>query len=216
MRNKKHLTPNEKKDKVLAYLQEKYQEKFVSVSMNESGWGQGHDVIYLYPDDGTEKQLFAVWGTMKDDGTYAMQDGYFGVIIQDEYEATLSCIVKEIYSEFKLYTRFGKGIVFPDRLNKDTEISDIYRKDELFTSDTIIFVKQSSAQRIDTAKSLKKIAQKMKEGKLTGKITIYVVFDDKYAITVPNTLNKNTKAYFVTGSRKYIWVNQNFGISEVK
>lgn len=216
MHKKKYLKPSEKKDKVLAYLKEKYGEEFVLVSVNESGWGQGHDVIYLYPKNGTEEHTFAVWGTMRDDGNYAMQDGYFGIIIKDEYEAVLSHFVKEIYNEFKLYTRFGRGIVFPDRLNKATKISDIYCKEQLFTSDTVIFVKQSSAQGIDPAESLKKIAQKMKEEKLVGEITIYIVFNDKYEITSLETLNKTTKDYFVDGSRKYIWVDQNLEIDEVK
>lgn len=216
MRKKKYLTPTEKKDKVLAYLKEKYQEEFVPISMNESSWGQGHDVIYLCPKNGTEEHAFTLWGTLRDDGNYAMQDGYFGVIIKDKYEAVLSDFVKEIYSEFKLYTRFGKGIVFPDRLNKATKISDLYRKNELFTSDTVIFVKQSSAQGIDLAESLKKIAQEMKEEKLAGKVTLYIVFDDKYEIINLEILNKNTEDYFVDCNRKYIWVDQNLEIDEVK
>ncbi|MDD4049229.1 MAG: hypothetical protein PHI90_10555 [Clostridia bacterium] len=214
---KKYL-PDEKKENALAYLKEKYDEEFVAYFMSQSGWGQGHDVIYLYPENGDqEKDTFAVWGTIMDDGAYSMSDGYFGVIIRDEYEAVMTSIAKEVYKEFKLYTIFGRGSIFPDRLNKDTKISEIYSKDDYFSSETIVFVKESSANGIDEAESLKKIAEKMKDEKLVGSVTIYMVFDNKYEMTSLDTLNeRHTEDFFVNDNGKYIRVISTLDIGEVK
>ena len=216
LNKKMKWTPEEKAEKVLAYLQEKYGEEFVPVSISQSGWGQGHDVIYAYSKDGTKENTFPVWGTIMDDGSYAMRDGYFGILIKDEYEAVMSGIVNGIYQDFKLYTSFGKGIVFPDRLNKDTEIDEIYHEDELFTSDTAIFLKESSAKGIDVSESLKIIAQSMKEKKLVGEVSIYIAYDEQFETISREILSKNTEDYLAEGSGRYIWVNPNLEIDEVK
>ncbi|MDD2401856.1 MAG: hypothetical protein PHD60_06610 [Clostridia bacterium] len=214
---KKELTPERKKERALAYLMGKYGEKFAPISMSQSGWGQGYDKLYFYPIKGSkDKDTFALWGTMRDDRRYAMHDGYFGIIIKDKYEAVMSGFVKEIYKEFKLYTNIDRNIVHPDRLNKNTKISEIYNSEEHFISYTTIFLKCSSAEGIDTSKSLKTIAKKMKENKLVGKVTIYIAFDNKFESVDYDILDKDTREFFVRGSRRYIWVNPNLEIDEVE
>ncbi|MBU3181429.1 hypothetical protein [Clostridium psychrophilum] len=94
-------TPEVKREKALAYLKEKYKEEFVATAMSESGWGQGQDKIYIYPKNGTEEDTFAVWGNIWEDGSYAMSDGYFGVIIHDKYEiSSISILMKEEGEEY--------------------------------------------------------------------------------------------------------------------
>ncbi len=210
------LSSKEKETKVLEYLKNKYNEEFVPLSISESGWGQGHDVIVLYPKNGKKEDVFQAWGTKMDDGTYSVSDGYFKYIIKSEYETAMSSFVKGIYKEFKLYTDFGEG-VFPDKLNKNTKISDIYNSSPNISSETIVFVKKSSADGIDVSESLKKIALKMRENKLVGSVKIYVVLDNKYEITNHETLGSVVfKEYFTEDSRKYIDVYSNLEISEVK
>lgn len=215
--NKIMYTPEVKREKALSYLKEKYNEEFVATAMSGSGWGQAQDEIYIHPKNGTKEDTFAVWGVIRDDGTYSMHDGYFGVIIHDEYQAVLSGFVKYTYKDFKLNTTFGSGIVFPDRFNKNTKISEIYNKNEVFTSDTDLFVKKGSTKGIDTDESLKKIALKMKEEKLPCEITIYIVYDDKYENASLSTLMKEEgEDYFTNDSRKYIWIGRNLELSEVE
>lgn len=176
---KKVYSRDQKKNMALSYLKEKYGEEFVAKSIISSSWGQSHDELYFYPQSRIEDNSFVVWGTTLDNGTYAIHDGYFGLIIKNEYEKVISSFVKEIYSDFKLKTDFEKSIC-PDRLNKDTKIDEIYKMGERFYSHTTIYVKQSSAEGINLDDSLEKIAKKMIESKLTGSVKIYVILDDKY------------------------------------
>ena len=209
-------TLEEKKQMVLAYLENKYGEEFVPEAMYGKDWAQGHDEMYLHPKNGERgKDTFAVWGSMQDDGAYAMRDGYFGVIIRDEYEAVMSDFVKEIYKEFKLRTNFGSGIVFPDRLNKDTKINEIYNKDEHFYSRTSIYVKQSVTEGIDSDKSLERLAEKMAENKLVGRISLYVVFDNKYELVGTDAFKLNTNELIkenLVYEPKKITINDNLEI----
>ncbi|HEX9059271.1 MAG TPA: hypothetical protein VF941_03740 [Clostridia bacterium] len=214
------LTPEQKKEKVLSYLKNKYGEDFVMGSMEESGWGQSHDSFVLHPLKGTKNDAFTVWGSCKKDGTYDMHDSYYGIIIKPEYEAVISDFVKEYYKEFKLYTDFGAG-VFADNLNRNTKISEVYNLDPLFSSETVVFVKKSSADASDVSENLKKIAVKMRAKKLIGKVKVYIVFDNKYETstldTYSNVLERgNGKEFFTDDSRKYIRVLSDVEISEVE
>lgn len=128
MNTNKKLSTREKEEIVLEHLNNKYNEEFVPLSISESGWGQGHDVIVLYPKDGNKDDIFQAWGTKMDDGSYSVSDGYFKRVIHDEYKMILEDIVKEIYKEFKLFVDFGDG-VFNDNLNKETKIDEIYSID---------------------------------------------------------------------------------------
>ncbi len=210
--------PEQKKEKVLAYLKDKYGEEFILGSMEGSGWGQSYDSFVLHPKRSDRNDVFTVWGTLKDDGSYAMHDGYFKRLIHDSYKAELDNIVKDIYKDYKLYVDFGEGI-FNDKLTKDTKVDEIYDIDDGFTSDITILVKESSLTNIDTAECLKKIAKRMVEKKLIGTVEIYLVFNDKFESTgLEKTyeLPTDVKDIFMEGSRKYIMVDGALKISEVK
>ncbi|WP_110934068.1 hypothetical protein [Paenibacillus bouchesdurhonensis] len=197
-------------DRMIAHLEEKYGEEFVPLSFSSSNWAYGHDTLYAYPKKGSENDGFEVWGTKKDDGTYAIRDGYFGIYIKPEYEAVLSSFVSEILDEFKLYTDLGEGVL-PDRLNKDTKIEDIYNKDELFTSDTILFVNQKSAVDKDINESLREIGRKMQEKKLVGSIDLFLVKENQFESIGLEHLNINPvkkKEYF-TQNQITLWVKVN-------
>ena len=207
----------EKKEIVLGYLKEKYNEEFVIRSMVGANWSQSHDEFYAYPKSGTEEDIFAIWFYPRDDGTWIASDGYFAVIIKDEYEEVMNGFVKDIYSDYKLYVSFGsKGLVYPQRLNKDTTMSEIYKEGEEkgLDSDTTVLVKESAAKGIDTDESLKKIAEKMKEHKLVGKIIIYLIYDEKFDQATYSSFD--TDKDVLEGSRRYIYSDPKYGISEVR
>lgn len=186
----KKPNPEEIKNKMMTYLQEKYGEEFVPMSLSFSDWAYSYDRLYAYPKKGTKQDVFEVWGTKMDDGSYSMSDGYFGIYIKPEYEKVMNGIVGEVYKDFKLYTNFGEGVM-PDRLNKNTKIEEIYNKDEPFSSDTVIFVKQEAAKNINIDDSLVKIAEKMRDKKMVGFVRLYVVWDKKFESIGLDALKKD-------------------------
>lgn len=211
---KKNVDPEDIKAEMLSYLEEKYGEEFIPMSLSPSGFAYSYDNLRVYPKNGNKGDSFEVWGTRMEDGSYSMSDGYFGIYIKDEYEAMLSGFVGEIYKDFKLYTDFGEGGVLPDRLDKNTKLEDIYNKDENFSSDTIIFVKQESAKGIDIDKSLRAIAEKMREKEMVVFIRLYVVFDDKFESIELDALNaKEVRNYFLY-DYKYIMVTPDLRIRQ--
>lgn len=218
MSTNKKLSAKEKEEIVLEHLKNKYNEEFVPLSISQSGWGQGHDVIVLYPKNGNKEDIFQAWGTKMDDGSYSVSDGYFKRVIHDEYKAVLNEVVKDIYKDFKLYVDFGDGI-FNDNLNKDTKIDEIYNVDKNFSSYTKIIVKESSLAGKDITESLENIAKKMKENKLVGTVKIYLAYNNMFDfadLEKTNELPNDVKDIFMQGSRKYIDVDLELVISEVE
>ncbi|WP_330381867.1 hypothetical protein, partial [Defluviitalea phaphyphila] len=150
------------------------------------------------------------------DGTYRLSDGYFGVIIRDEYEKAIGEFVKEIYKDFKVYAYFGVNFVFSEKLNKDTKVSEIYEKDDTFRSEVTVLVKESEAKEKPIEESLKKIVEKMEEAKLFGKLKMVVVHDNRFDEVGWSSDTINIDEDVVKYGIKYIWVHPISGISEVE
>ncbi|MGZ7442199.1 hypothetical protein [Paenibacillus sp. TH7-28] len=188
------------KERVLTHLQEKYGEEFVAVSFSGSGWAYPYNQMYLYPKSGSESNRFEARVVINKDGTYDITDGYFGVLIAPEYAKVVSGFVEEIYKDFKFSVDFGEG-VFPDRLNKNTKLEEIYNENEYFNADITVFVKEESAKGIDTIDSLSKVAAKMIEKKLVGNVSIYIVKNEKFESITMEALNAvNEDEYFIGDS----------------
>ncbi|MCM3040897.1 hypothetical protein M3201_14435 [Paenibacillus motobuensis] len=190
-------TPEVIKEKVLTHLHGKYDEEFVPISFSESSWSYPYNQMYLYPKKGSKSDQFEARIVANKDGTYDITDAYFGILIAPEYAKVVSEIVNEIYQDFKFFISFNEGM-YPDRLNKDTDISKIYNKDERFVSYSTVFVKEEAAKSIDTIDSLRKIAARMIEKKLVGDVSIYIVKNEKFDSITMDALNAlNKDEYFI-------------------
>lgn len=173
------FTEDEKKDMILEYLYNKYGEEFRIKSFIHSSWAYNYDQVYCYPENGTSRNSFVVWGiTSDDDKSYMMHDGYYGLLIKDEYKSTMEKFTQEIFEEFILDTSFGKG-VFRDELDRDTKLNGTYDNKQPLFSYTVIYIKQSSADGVNIDEALEHIANRMIENYLTGSIHIYVI-NNKY------------------------------------
>lgn len=211
---KKNVDPEDIKAEMLTYLEEKYGEEFVPMSLSPSGFAYSYDNLRVYPKNGNKGDSFEVWGTRMEDGSYSMSDGYFGIYIKDEYEAMLSGFVGEIYKDFKLYTDFGEGGILPDRLDKNTKLEEIYNKDEMFWSDTVVFVKEASVKGIDDEDSIRKIAENMQAKKMVGSVRLFIVFNEKFDSIGLEALNLNPtkESEYYLRDRKIIKVNRDLEI----
>lgn len=179
--------PETIKDQMITYLQEKYGEEFVPLSFESSGFAYSYDTLWAYPKKGTRADRFEVRGSKTKRG-YEFSDGYFGIYIKPKYEELLSSFVREVYKDFKLYVDFDEG-VWSERLNKNSKIEDIYHPNEIFFSDTVIFVSESSTNEIRDEEGIRRIAEKMRDHKMVGSVSLYVVFDEKFNSIGPATLN---------------------------
>ncbi|GGH11134.1 hypothetical protein [Paenibacillus segetis] len=212
---KKKADPEAIKNEMMTYLEEKYGEEFVPMSLSLSNFADSYDSLWAYPKNGTKRDSFEVWGTRMEDGSYSMSDGYFGIYIKPKYEEVLSGFVGDVYKEFKLFTDFGEGIL-PDRLNKETKIEEIYSKDEVFSSDTVIFVKQESVAGVDVEASLREIAERMRKNKMVVLVRLYVVHNEKFQSIGPGMQNLSAlreSGYFV-GDYKSVMVTSDLKIRQ--
>jgi hypothetical protein len=189
--------PEQVKELVLAHLQEKYGEEFVPLSFSGSSWAYVHNTMYVYPKNASKEKRVEVQVIFNKDGTYKISDNYFGALIAPEYSKVISEFVGEIYKDYKLYIQFDEG-VYPDRLNKDTKLEEIYKEGERFVSFSTVFVNEDSASGIDTLDALRKIAVNMKEKKLVGDVTVYIVRNEKFdSITYQALSTHNMSEYFL-------------------
>lgn|GEM_PF-6233694 len=205
--------PEAIKERMLSHLQQKYGEEFVPVNLTLSGFAYSYDNLTAYPKKGSQSDAFEVWGTQMKDGSYQISDGYFGKYIKPKYEAVMSGLVGESYSTFKLYTDFGEGVL-PDRLNKDTNIEEIYAPGETVSSDTVVFVKEDAVKEADVEASLIKLAQKMREKKLVGFVQLFVVRNDKYENIDLQALNAADESEYFVGDYKSVMVTPELKIRQ--
>ncbi len=103
-------------EEALAYLEEKYDETFHLVSMNERGVDIPYDQLFFYSES-HENEIFKVY---KGDDSFT--DNYYGVLIADDYQAILEDSISTYIPDFKVY------FVFPvwSFNNEFTQDTDLY------------------------------------------------------------------------------------------
>jgi hypothetical protein len=202
--------PEQVKGLVLAHLQEKYGEEFVPLSFSGSSWAYVHNTMYVYPKNDSQKSV-EVHIIFNKDGSYQISDNYFGALIAPEYSKVISGFVGEIYKDYKLYIQFDEG-VYPDRLNKNTKLEEIYKEGELFSSSSTVFIKEDSAKGIDSHDSLKKIAEKMIDRKLVGDVTFYIIKNEKFDSITMDAFKAADKNEYFLESNKYVMIGYNLEI----
>ena len=212
----KKYTNEEKKELVLAYLKDKYGEEFEGMEYKPEQLLQENDEFYLYSKSRSKKEGFQVWGATLKDGTYKMRDGYFGIMIHDEYEKVVREIVSEYYGEFKTKVMTTIDPIRPDALNKSTKVSEIYSKLDIktqsFYPEIWLYIKKSSTTEKDTGKTLEKISQKMVDMKLTCCVYIFVINDDQYENVFAKDFEFNSKN--LADKRKKFTIDSNLKIEK--
>lgn len=209
-------TPEEIKAQVETYLLEKYSEEFVPVSFSGSNWAYSYNKMYWYPKSGSESDRFEVRVVINKDGSRDISDGYFGILIAPQYSEVVSGLVKEIYKDFKFSIKFGEG-VYPDRLNKDTKMEEIYNENENFSADISIFVKEDSAEGKDPQESLKRIAEKMIERKLVADVLVYTVYNDKFdSFTMDALSSAKKRNEFFIGDYHILMIGKDLEIMKIR
>ena len=125
----KNYPLSERRAAVMEHLEEKYGEEFTEIKVNPTSILESGDTFYLYPKNGTKDDEFVATCVMTKEGL-SIGDGYFGVLIRDEYEKVMNDIVGEVCDDYFLSVSTQIEATWNDRYNRDTKISDLYRKSE--------------------------------------------------------------------------------------
>lgn len=178
---KKRYTLEERRAAVMQYLEEKYGEKFIEISVEPEGVLASYDTFHMYPQAGTKEDKFTACCSRTSKGL-TISDGYFGVLIHDQYEELMNEIVGQVCDEFFVEVSTQPDATFSGRYNRDTDLSELYQKGDIknYTSSVWIHIKESSANGRSIGEILQPIAQTMLDRQLLGYIIADIIKDEKY------------------------------------
>ena len=179
----KNYPLSERRAAVMEHLEEKYGEKFTEIMVNPTSILQPSDKFYLYPKKGTKDDEFVATCVMTKEGL-SIFDGYFGVLIRDEYEKVMNDIVGKVCDDYFLSVSTQLGYCWNDRYNRDTKISDLYRKGEKigYKSFVRLYIKESCLTNRNAEEILQLIGESMAENKMMGSIYTNIVKNEKFNI----------------------------------
>ncbi|MEL7662042.1 hypothetical protein [Acetobacterium wieringae] len=178
------------KTDMLAYVNEKYEATFVADTLIKANWAYHYDKLYVYPE-GEAENKFEIHRYQDEAGNISYADGYFGILIKNDYDRVVSDIVQAAIGEATVYTSLDQEI-YANRLKPETKLSGIYHPDEIFSSQSFVFTTPSqlgSDQFSD--EQLRVLGQKLADEKLVCFLTLYVISDDNYANLDEATFKNN-------------------------
>jgi hypothetical protein len=180
----------ERKEIILARLEEKYGEKFVIEFFAGPTMFQQWDTVYVYPENGSrELDLFAVKGVIEekpfDKDIYITKDGYFGILIRPQVLGLLNEIVGECYEEF--YIEIWPNLelaIYTERYNRETALSELmYRDgdDGVYEPQILITISETFLAGEKPSEALIKIGKRINDNAIPCRsIGLYVISDEKY------------------------------------
>lgn len=178
------------RDDMLAYVAEKYGTTFVADTLIKASWAYHYDKLYVYPE-GQPENKFEIHRYQDEAGNTRYADGYFGILIEDDYDHAVSDIVQSSIGEAIVYTSFDQEI-YTNRLKPGTKISEIYHPDEKFSSQSFVFTTATQLGGDQfSEEQLTLLGQKLANEKLVSFLTLYVISDDNYADLDEETFKNN-------------------------
>ena len=206
----KNYPLSERRAAVMEHLKNKYGEEFKEIAVEPAGVLAKYDTFHLYPKAGTREDQFIASCSRTNDGL-SISDGYFGVLIHDEYENVMNEIVGEVCDEYFLMVSTQPDAIWNDRYNRDTKITDLYRSGEYKNYQSVIrlYIKESSLTGRSPEEVLQCLAQSMLDNHLLSWVSANIVNDKKYYELenktndeISNLTNKNLRDYFVYSQDK--------------
>lgn len=173
----------ENKEMVLEHMKEKYGEEFVGLNAGGPTLDRSYDEYVIYPKRLGKESLVFVHGYYDEKRHYYLKDSYFGILIHDRYQEYVEKMIKELYPKCYVSVKTDQGRVCPERLNRNTEINEIFsaeERDALF--DPIIYVAfpESEVGKVSVLNRAETISQRMYENNLVGSLYIAIIRDEKY------------------------------------
>ncbi len=204
---KKH-TFEELRAAVVKHLEDKYGEEFVEYSAAGGGFYDPVDRFYMYPKNGKEEERFLVTAD-RDADDMRIRDGYFALLIYEEYRRYMEDLFHEYFDEFILDFAKQNDEVFHDSYNRDTKLSDLYREGQplRYQSSMWIYIKESALSGNNVAELLQEIAEVMLEQQLECYIGVRVIRNEKYNDFLSKTPDERSYATgrSLTGKESFVY-----------
>ena len=113
------------KSDIKAFLDDKYDKDFTIISVQGKEWLDKPSTykVFAYPSDGDiERDRFEAERYKSDDG-YEYSDAYFGLKIEDEYNARIKTILDKYFDKYEIKSGFD-GEYFPNEFNGEKNLQD--------------------------------------------------------------------------------------------
>ena len=123
---RKAAKEEQRKEEVLAYLEDRYGEEFEIASYREMSYAYDYVKMYAYPKGySDEAHRFQIQGRLNEDGEMEYADSYVMVKLTDDYEAYIDPIIGEYFDDYKFYLEFNSEWI-TSNLPPDTQLEDLW------------------------------------------------------------------------------------------
>lgn len=114
-----------RKQEVLAYLKERYDEEFEIASYRGMSYAYDYVKMYAYPKGySDEAHQFQIQGRLNEDRKMEYCDSYVMVKLTDDYAACVDEIIDEYFDDYKFYLEFYSEWI-TSNLPPDTTVEDL-------------------------------------------------------------------------------------------
>lgn len=201
------------KDKMLEFVTEKYDETFVADTFVGSSWAYDYDKLYAHSTKHPDDTFMITRASGKGIDYYS--DGYFAILIRDEYAKTLESITHAVFKNSKLDLGVLSSPTPSNNLLKNTKVSEIFDIDPLYDSDSALYIPRSLYGQDKLSQTdVDKLIESLKVNRLPSSFLIYLVTDDLYdqiTLTSNRVDDKTQRIIDSTGKldRKSFFIDKN-------
>lgn len=118
------MDKDNKTEKMLSYMNHKYQEEFVFVESYAGQMGKNYSMILAESKNQQGKQVLVrmIW----QDHSESFEDNYLAYLLKDELQQEVGGLVKSVFGECKVYYKIPE-FVFPQAFQADMGVQEFLR-----------------------------------------------------------------------------------------
>ncbi|MCI8509983.1 MAG: hypothetical protein HFJ06_15735 [Lachnospiraceae bacterium] len=171
-----------RKEEVLAYLEERYEEEFEIASYRGRGYAYDYVHMYAYPKGHEdEAHKFEIQGRINEEGKMEYVDNYVMIRLTDEYASYVDEIIDEYFDDYKFYLEFSSEWM-TNELPADTKVEDLLelRANVDYPLPYLDIFMKSSQMKEFTDDNVMDMCKKLAKWGYRGSIYITCYDDDMY------------------------------------
>ena len=180
--NKKKYTIEEKKEKILEYMKERYGEEFVGLRWSGKDFFQSYDKFVVYPKNKTPKdEVRVAWIYDEEKKDYDIYDSYMGILIKDKYTDYVTKLVRTKYPTAYVTVRIDSDKVYKNSFTLDIPVNKILDEgDPYFCPYIQIAVPEKIIYKNDVFMYYKNISDLFFKERLSAKLGLSICKDSKF------------------------------------